>query len=80
MKKIYERPKFLIETYTPQEFLCSCAVVNKNFSESEQCGYPLEGTPLTVFAQTWTDCMVSEGDLPVIGYCYMPGANNVFSS
>lgn len=80
-KKTYKRPAIMLEEFTPETCLCSCAVVNKQLSEALQCGYYLDGLGFNVFAQTWADCQVSDtmiGDF--YSYCYMPGANNLFSS
>lgn len=80
-KKEYQRPTVQQEQFTPETCLCSCAVVNKQQSEAMQCGYLLEGLDVNIFAQGWTDCQMSDpGMLEFFSYCYMPGANNLFSS
>lgn len=79
-KKKYQRPIVQTETFAPETGLCSCAVVNKRFSEATQCGYELEGLGVKVFAQGWADCQMSDISGGFHSYCYMPGANNLFSS
>lgn len=80
-KKEYRRPALLLEQFSPETCLCSCAVVNKQMTEALQCGYELEGLGFTIFAQSWVDCFLDEASLGGYNaYCYMPGANNLFSS
>lgn len=80
-KKIYKRPQVQVEQFTPETSLCSCVVINKQVSEAIQCGYELEGLGFNVFAQNWVDCDFSEEAVgKTYAYCYMPGANNLFSS
>ncbi len=79
MKKRYIKPEILVEVFTLQEALCSCAVENKLQAEHQQCAYELAGTGIFLFAGTWEHC-TPDSQLWQEIYCYQPGVNNVFSS
>ena len=80
-KKKYCRPALLVEEFSPETTLCSCMVINHQMSEALQCGYELEGLGFNIFAQAWVDCQLPDTAAGGFSsYCYMPGANNLFSS
>lgn len=80
-KKKYKHPAVQLEQFSPETCLCSCMVVNKQMSEALQCGYELEGLGFNIFAQAWADCQLPDTAVGSFSsYCYMPGANNLFSS
>ncbi len=80
MKKAYQKPILFCEDLRPEEMLCGCAIQNPNMNEEWHCGFVPDGLDIPLFAQGWNDCVIKEGDIPSLVYCYHSGTVNLFGS